>query len=176
MLSYVGKCIVICLYVLTCSGRHNLPPQLEAWLIDPITHTCKRDIATLAVELGPNGSFYARDKDSYRWHNLPDALEDAIQQRLCPNGWLARPDFIVLGADGAFIYTNDRGGHSFALGNYPRLQELVLGLQRTNVGGGPTGFALLQVRTLSPSPECQADSDAVGFNVYIHPRAFCRSP
>ena len=132
---------------MTLAGRHNLPPQLEAWLIDPITHTCKRDIATLSVELGPNGSFFARDKDSYRWHNLPDALEDAIQSRLCTNGWLAKPDSVALGLDGAFIYTNDRGGHSFALGNYPRLQEFILGLQRTNVGGGPTGFALLQVST-----------------------------
>ncbi|CAD6593664.1 MAG: hypothetical protein ASARMPREDX12_007422 [Alectoria sarmentosa] len=86
----------------------NLPPQLDFWLIDPITHTCKRDIASLTVELGPNGSFYARDKDSYRWHNLPDALEEAIQQHLCPAGWTAKPDFVVLGADGAFIYSNDR--------------------------------------------------------------------
>jgi len=125
-------------------GRNNLPPQLEAWLIDPVTHTCKRDIATLAVEFGPNGSFYARDKDSYRWHNLPDALEEAIQQRLCPAGWTARPDFVILGADGAFIYSNDRGGASHALGSYPKLQELVLGLQRANVGG-LTGFGLIQV-------------------------------
>lgn len=126
-------------------GRNNLPPQLEAWLIDPITHTCKRDIATLAVELGPNGSFYARDTNSYRWHNLPDALEEAIQQRLCPAGWTARPDFVVLGADGAFVYSNDCGGASHALGNYPKLQDLILGLQRANVGG-LTGFGLVQVR------------------------------
>ncbi|CAD6593183.1 MAG: hypothetical protein ASARMPRED_007101 [Alectoria sarmentosa] len=126
----------------------NLPPQLDSWLIDPITHTCKRDIASLTVELGPNGSFYARDKDSYRWHNLPDALEEAIQQQLCPAGWTAKPDFVVLGADGAFIYSNDRGGHRHALGNYPKLQELIFDLQRANVGG-LTGLALVQWVSMS---------------------------
>lgn len=131
---------------LTVSGRHNLPLQLESWLIDPTTHTCKRDIPTLAVELGPDRSFFARDKDSYRWHNLPDALEEAIQQRLCPAGWTARPDLVVLGADGAFIYANDRGGHCYALANYPQLQQLVINLQSTNEGG-LTGFALIHVAT-----------------------------
>ena len=130
--------------MLTLLGRNNLPSQLESWLIDPITQTCKRDIATLSVEFGPNNSFYARDKDSYRWHNLPDALEEAIQQRLSPSGWMARPDFVVLGADGAFIYSNDRGGCSHALGNYPKLQQYVIELQRANIGG-LSGFALVQV-------------------------------
>ena len=131
------------------TGTRNLPPQLESWLIDPITHSCKRDIPTLAVELGPNGSFYARDKDSYRWHNLPDALEEAIQQRLCPAGWKAQTDFVVLGAGGAFIYSNDAGGHCHALGNYPKLQEHIVQLQRANVGG-LTGFALVQVGKTFP--------------------------
>ncbi|KAL6718008.1 hypothetical protein ACLMJK_004093 [Lecanora helva] len=128
--------------------RNNLPPQLESWLIDPVNKTCKRDVVTLSVAFGPNGSFYARDKDGYRWHNLPDALEEAIQQRLGPAGWMARPDFVVLGADGAFIYSNDRGGCSHALGNYPKLQEVILNLQRSNVGG-LTGFSLIQWVSMS---------------------------
>ena len=57
---------------------------------------------------------------------------------------MARPDYVVLGLDGAFIYSNDRGGCSHALGNYPKLQEFVLGVQRSNMGG-LTGFALVQV-------------------------------
>lgn len=72
---------------------------------------CRRDIPSLSVELGPNNSFFARDRDSYRWHNLPDALEEAIQQRLSPMGWRATPEVILLGADGAFVYANHCGGH-----------------------------------------------------------------
>ncbi|KAL2047898.1 hypothetical protein ABVK25_011229 [Lepraria finkii] len=128
--------------------RFNLPQQLEAWLIDSGTNTCRRDIPSLRIELGPNGSFYAVDANSYRWHNLPDALEEAIQQRITPAGWTAKPDWVVLGADGAFIYANDRGGHSYALGNYPTLMSLIQSLHQTSLGGH-TGFALVQWISMS---------------------------
>lgn len=154
---------------------HNIPPQLQSWLVDPNTHTCKRDVPTLAVELGPNGSFYARDKDSYRWHNLPDALEEAIQQRLCPAGWTARPDLVVLGADGAFIYSNDGGGHCYALGNYPKLQEHIVGLQRANVGG-LTGFALVHVSDSSTVSVLWLTLSIVDIDEHLPARPLCCRP
>lgn len=110
---------------------------------------CRRDIPSLRIELGPHGSFYAFDNNSYRWHGLPDALEEAIQQRITPAGWTATPDWVVLGADGAYIYANNCGGHSYALGNYPKLMGLIQGLHQTNINGH-TGFALVQVSPRSP--------------------------
>lgn len=110
---------------------------------------CRRDIPSLRIELGPHGSFYAFDNNSYRWHGLPDALEEAIQQRITPAGWTATPQWVVLGADGAFIYANNCGGHSYALGNYPKLMGLIQGLHQTNINGH-TGFALVQVSPRSP--------------------------
>ncbi|MCJ1451934.1 hypothetical protein MMC28_002274 [Mycoblastus sanguinarius] len=149
--------------------RYNLPPALEVWLIDSTTNTCRRDIPTLGVELGPNGSFYARDKNSYRWHNLPEGLEDAIQQRITPAGWSARPDFVVLGAEGAYIYSNDCGGHSYALGNYPRLAELIKTVTSMNVMP-QSGFSLLHAE-LDPAAASALEGISPTF-----PRTIPQSP
>ncbi|MCJ1273716.1 WD repeat-containing protein 26 [Puttea exsequens] len=131
--------------------RNNLPPLLENYLISPQTHTCIRDIPTLRITLGPSPSFFARDSSSYRWHALPAALEDAVQSRLGPGGWKggATPEAVKLGEAGAFVYANACGGSSYALGNYPLLQGLVMGLLGQNVGGH-SGFALLQHILLPP--------------------------
>lgn len=83
-----------------------------------------RDLSTLSITIGPYESYYAHDKSSASWSNLPPALEKAILGRLDSqdarkttwkeNGREA-PSFVSLGDDGSYFMRTVGGGGSWDL-------------------------------------------------------------
>ncbi|KAF2640670.1 hypothetical protein P280DRAFT_370132, partial [Massarina eburnea CBS 473.64] len=61
--------------------HYNLPNPLTEYLYHGNPHVI-RDLATLSVSLGPYESYYAHDKNSASWANLPAGLEKAVLGRL----------------------------------------------------------------------------------------------
>jgi hypothetical protein len=96
----------------------QLPPELTTW-IESWTDGAKqpdRDFASLQISLGPNKSFFAFDKNSRRYHNLPTRFEVILQASpsdILPAGWA--PSYVTLGPMGSYILRNTRGGRSSTL-------------------------------------------------------------
>lgn len=59
--------------------------------------------------LGPNNSFFAMDKNGFRWNNLPSKLESCLQESLTLEGWKAAPKVVALGIDDAFVLVDWKG-------------------------------------------------------------------
>ncbi len=98
--------------------HYNLPNPLTEWLY--ASHPAViRDLNTLSITLGPYESYYAWDKTSASWSNLPAGLEKAVLARLesqdaWKTTWKANgaeaPSFVTLGADGAYFMRTVTGG------------------------------------------------------------------
>lgn len=98
--------------------HYNLPNPLTEWLYS--SHPAViRDLTTLSITLGPYESYYAWDKTSASWSNLPPTLEKAVLGRLesqdaWKTTWKANgssaPSFVSLGADGAYFMRTISGG------------------------------------------------------------------
>lgn len=98
--------------------HYNLPNALTSWLY--CSHPgVIRDLATLSITLGPYDSYYAWDKTSASWSNLPPKLEKSILNRLESQDawktvWKANgaeaPSFVSLGADEAYWMRTVSGG------------------------------------------------------------------
>lgn len=78
-----------------------------------------RDLPTLSISLGPYNSYYAWDRTSASWSNLPASLEKGILARLeSQDAWKTlwkaggaeAPCFVSLGADGAYFMRTMCGG------------------------------------------------------------------
>jgi hypothetical protein len=100
--------------------HYNLPNPLTEWLYAS-NPSIIRDLATLSITLGPYESYYAWDKNSASWSNLPAGLEKAVLARLENQGdgkgrtaWKSNgaeaPSFVSLGADGAYFMRTVCGG------------------------------------------------------------------
>jgi len=89
----------------------------------------------LRVVLGPNKSFFAWDRTSVRWSNLPAGLESTIQSWLSPAGWVQGPPrTIALGKDGAYFAMSEYGAWSCnAPTSRPYLKEQVNHLAEGNL-------------------------------------------
>lgn len=83
-----------------------------------------RDLTTLSIALGPYESYYAYDKTSASWSNLPVALEKAVLSRLefqdthktvWKEDGREAPSFVSLGADGSYFMRTVGGGGSWDL-------------------------------------------------------------
>lgn len=77
-----------------------------------------RDIPSLSICLGPNGSYFALDKDGSAWGGLPQSLNDAIAQRRNKNGTFKPnqgPSSVALGYDGAYVFMTKGGGGNWNL-------------------------------------------------------------
>lgn len=105
------------------SGHYNLPDPLTEYLYHSHPQVI-RDLSTLSVSLGPFSSYYAHDKTSASWSNLPPPLEKAILSRLISqDAWKTvwkdsgreAPCFVSLGADGSFFMRTVCGGGSWDL-------------------------------------------------------------
>jgi hypothetical protein len=104
-------------------GHYNLPDPLVTYLYQSHPQVI-RDLCTLSITLGPYQSYYAHDKTSASWANLPVSLEKAILHRLesqdtirtlwKENGTEA-PSFVSLGADGSYFMRTVGGGGSWEL-------------------------------------------------------------
>ncbi|KAF2006224.1 hypothetical protein P154DRAFT_615568 [Amniculicola lignicola CBS 123094] len=105
-------------------ARHyNLPNPLTTYLYASHPHII-RDLSTLSITLGPYESYYANDKTSASWANLPPVLDKAVQSRLeSQDAWKTvwkengreAPSFISLGADGSYFMRTVGGGGSWDL-------------------------------------------------------------
>ncbi|KAF2179047.1 hypothetical protein K469DRAFT_717558 [Zopfia rhizophila CBS 207.26] len=103
--------------------HYNLPNPLTTYLYHSHPHVI-RDLSTLSISLGPYESYYAHDKSSASWANLPPALDKAILGRLeSQDAWKTvwkesgreAPSFVSLGADGSYFMRTVGGGGSWDL-------------------------------------------------------------
>lgn len=103
--------------------HYNLPNPLTEYLYASQPHVI-RDLTTLSITLGPYDSYYAWDKITASWSNLPPSLEKGILARLeHQDVWTTRwkaagaeaPSFVSLGADGAYFMRTICGGGSWDL-------------------------------------------------------------
>jgi hypothetical protein len=104
-------------------GHYNLPNPLVEYLYHSHPQVI-RDLSTLSISLGPFDSYYAHDKTSASWSNLPPVLEKAVLQRVVSqDAWKTvwkengseAPSFVSLGADGSFFMRTVCGGGSWDL-------------------------------------------------------------
>ncbi|KAF2660905.1 hypothetical protein K491DRAFT_577929, partial [Lophiostoma macrostomum CBS 122681] len=61
--------------------HYNLPNPLITYLYNSQPHVV-RDLSTLSITLGSYESYYAYDRNSASWSNLPPTLEKAVLNRL----------------------------------------------------------------------------------------------
>ncbi|EPS37605.1 hypothetical protein H072_8698 [Dactylellina haptotyla CBS 200.50] len=116
--------------------RHNLPAKLEKWLV-PVeggSFSAERDMGSLRVTLGPDGSFAAWDNTgAAQWENLPATLSTYIRSIMDENNrW--KPGYelknLSLGANGSWVFISKRGAGCHNLqGGAPELAEFLLGLE-----------------------------------------------
>jgi hypothetical protein len=96
--------------------RRGLPKSLMEWLGSK--GYIIRDIKTITIDLGPGGSYWASDKNSTAWCNLPAALDKKIDQSRKPGGgWMPgkRPIMVSLGYDGSYIMITEGRAASWNL-------------------------------------------------------------
>jgi hypothetical protein len=125
--------------------HYNLPNALTSWLY--CSHpSIIRDLATLSITLGPYDSYYAWDKTSASWSNLPPKLEKAILNRVeSQDAWKTTwkaggaeaPSFVSLGADEAYWMRTVSGGGCWDLKcsappSNPGATDGMAGLRGTN--------------------------------------------
>lgn len=106
----------------------NLPPLLDAWLVDPEKKVLRRSPAT-RVTLGPNGSFVAWDGDNIRWHNIPPGLEEKLQEWSGPG---KKPHLVFLGQNESYLATTTHGG--WKLHNLPPAMLAELYKSKNKIG------------------------------------------
>ncbi|KAF2711154.1 hypothetical protein K504DRAFT_466173 [Pleomassaria siparia CBS 279.74] len=103
--------------------HYNLPNPLTEYLYHSHPQVI-RDLLTLSITIGPYDSYYAHDKTSASWSNLPAALEKAILGRLDnQDAWKTTwkengreaPSFVSLGDDGSYFMRTVSGGGSWDL-------------------------------------------------------------
>ncbi|KAF1844508.1 uncharacterized protein K460DRAFT_335276 [Cucurbitaria berberidis CBS 394.84] len=98
--------------------HYNLPNPLTEYLY--ASHPAViRDLSTLSITLGPYESYYAWDKTTASWSNLPPSLEKVVLARVesqdaWKTTWKANgaeaPSFVSLGAEGAYFMRTVSGG------------------------------------------------------------------
>jgi hypothetical protein len=98
--------------------HYNLPNPLVEYLY--ASHpSVIRDLATLSITLGPYGSYYAWDRTTASWSNVPPGLEKSLLSRLeSQDAWRTTwkadgyeaPCFVSLGNDGAYFMRTVSGG------------------------------------------------------------------
>jgi hypothetical protein len=154
----------------TYCRHYNLPNPLTEYLYHSHPQVI-RDLATLSISIGPYDSYYAHDKTSASWSNLPPALEKAVLNRLesqdpwkCVwrEGGREAPSFVSLGSDGSFFMRTVSGGGSWDLKGKSE------GMQGTN-------------KFLEDSPNFQGVAVSTAFcqkvdYMLIHTRAYIFSP
>ena len=98
---------------------YGVPAGLTQWLSVNAEGFVSNDIRTTCVALGPNGSYFAQDKNKIAWANLPNDLVQAIEGRNNTD-----PRIVALGIDGAFVLINKNGSGTWNLkGRYPELEK-----------------------------------------------------
>lgn len=115
--------------------RHSgLPAAMEEWLLSHSKRAINsaRDLATMQITLGPNGSYFAFDKTGCTWGGLPPALDAAVNERRDGTGCFkpgAYPYLVSLGAAGTYtMFTVGGGGTWYFGGQKPELDQYLNGL------------------------------------------------
>jgi hypothetical protein len=128
----------------------RIPEELRKFLyMKNSAGVAVRDFPTTKVSLGPyNESFFACDKASARWRNVPATLQEAIKERLNADGsWRVAPRTVSLGVDNNFIMTTEGGGYASYLPQYPSLDVLMDYVVETKA---QAGIEAIQTIWLSP--------------------------
>lgn len=98
--------------------HYNLPNPLVEYLYASQPSVI-RDLSSLSITLGPYDSYYAWDRASASWSNVPPGLEKALLNRLeSQDAWRTiwkadgyeTPSFVSLGNDGAYFMRTVSGG------------------------------------------------------------------
>lgn len=114
--------------------RHSgLPPPVEKWLLNHSGRAINaaRDLATMQITLGPNGSYFSFDKNGCIWGGLPPGLQSAIDERRDSNGCFkpgAYPYLVSLGAEGTYAMFTIGGSGSWNFGGKQQLDQYLKGL------------------------------------------------
>lgn len=115
--------------------RHSgLPQAVEQWLLNHSGRSINsaRDLSTMQIALGPNGSYFAFDRNGSVWGGLPPALDAAVNVRRDSNGCFKPgqyPYLVSLGAAGTYAMVTV-GGHGtwYFGGQKPQLDQYLSNL------------------------------------------------
>lgn len=115
--------------------RHaGLPQAVEQWLLNHSGQAINaaRDLASVQISLGPDGSYFAFDKNGCIWGGLPLALELDINERKDSNDCFkpgAYPYLVSLGAEGTYaMFTANGDGTWYFGGKQPQLEQYLNGM------------------------------------------------
>lgn len=76
------------------------------------------------MSFGPeNKSWFATDGSTYKWSNLPEQLQKAIDENLKDGTWTDEPRIVSLGVGGDYVWVTTRNGASWIVKNYPLVEE-----------------------------------------------------
>lgn len=96
-------------------NRWGIPESLRKWLV-PIEGKglgATRNLSSLRCSLGPDGSYFAFDKNGATWADIPAPLEEALKNKLNEDGEFKQgiyPQSVALGANGTYVMTTVGGG------------------------------------------------------------------
>jgi hypothetical protein len=170
----------------TCK-HYNLPNALTSWLYCS-QPSVVRDLSSLSITLGPYDSYYAWDKNTASWSNLPPKLEKSILNRLegqdaWKTTWKANgaeaPSFVSLGADEAYWMRTVSGGGCWDLKcsappANPGATDGMAGLRGTNKFlEDSSNFAGIAVGTIVPNKYTRNLIETGSAPLPVTPRCLC---
>ena len=93
--------------------EHNLPnhPILASWIDNNGPHAAEQ----CHISLGPNGQFFARSNQGYRWDGVPSQFSRDIQMMRTPETGQFKidctPDGALFGINNTYLITCSGGKH-----------------------------------------------------------------
>lgn len=120
------------------AGTAGLPENLHSWLLEVDSKGyLVRDVKNLMVTLGPNNSFFATDKKSTYWRNLPAPLDkEIIALRNSKNEMTTGFKCVQLGINGNYVMIKEGNGGAWQLSSYPGLNRFLDGVRTANENRG----------------------------------------
>ena len=103
----------------------GLPPALRMWLHERIKGRLARDLPTLRICLGPNGSYIAIDSTGYIiWGEEMDTALIALRE-LRKGGWKQYPRILALGHGGQFAMITNKNVGCWDPNLCPQITEIL---------------------------------------------------
>ncbi|KAH8698051.1 hypothetical protein GQ44DRAFT_718522 [Phaeosphaeriaceae sp. PMI808] len=109
-------------------ASQNIPQPLKAWLYaKDASDKHLRDFKKLSVTLGSDGkAYYATDRTSFVWNDLPPALGAGIETLKNSNGQFEdAPRVVSLGFGGDYFVLTQKNGCQWSLTNYPEFASII---------------------------------------------------
>jgi hypothetical protein len=107
-------------------ASYGIPTALNTWLYEKDAEgDCVRHFDKLKVSLGPgDDSFFASDGSSYKWSNLPEPLQKALDANLENGTWKDSPRIVSLGFDGDYVMVTANNAAAWRLNHFKPLDTL----------------------------------------------------